>query len=217
MNRVIAYIDGFNLYHAIDDIGKPNPRKPNASAKRRPHLKWLNLWSLCESLLQQGEVLTRVSYFSAYATWLPDAHKRHAEYVRALQYFGVTCIMGHFKSKPRSCKTCGAQWVIHEEKETDVHMAASIVVDACENKFDCAIVITADSDLAPALDIVRTRFPKKQLLIVAPPARYNHARSLKTAMMLTPGRLEKHLLPAVAYDANGRPIFTRPSSYSPPP
>ncbi len=28
MTRIIAYIDGFNLYHAIDSLGKP-------------HLKWL--------------------------------------------------------------------------------------------------------------------------------------------------------------------------------
>ncbi|MFO1241201.1 MAG: hypothetical protein U1E64_12690 [Sphingomonadaceae bacterium] len=28
MRRVIVYIDGFNLYHAIDDLGQP-------------HLKWL--------------------------------------------------------------------------------------------------------------------------------------------------------------------------------
>ena len=46
MNRIIAYIDGFNLYHAIDDIGKPDRRRPNAATLRKPHLKWLNLWSV---------------------------------------------------------------------------------------------------------------------------------------------------------------------------
>ena len=66
--RIIAYIDGFNLYHAIDDIGKPDPRKPNATAKRRPHLKWLNLWSLCESIAGDNETVIEVNYFSAYAT-----------------------------------------------------------------------------------------------------------------------------------------------------
>lgn len=31
--RVICYIDGFNLYHAIRDL-------------KQPYLKWVNLWTL---------------------------------------------------------------------------------------------------------------------------------------------------------------------------
>jgi hypothetical protein len=37
MRDVIAYIDGFNLYHAIDDLEKP-------------HLKWLDLNALSKRL-----------------------------------------------------------------------------------------------------------------------------------------------------------------------
>ncbi len=199
--RIIAYIDGFNLYHAIDDL-------------RRPALKWVDLWALTVSLARGGENVTEVNYFSAYATWLPTAHQRHIEYVKGLEHAGVTCHMGHFKSKSRTCRSCGAQWIQHEEKETDVHMAARIVVDACEDRYDRAIIITADSDLAPALSIVRTRFPEKQLFVVAPPGRHNHARSLKTRLTLTPGRLASCLLPASALDpSTGRTLFTRPNNY----
>jgi ribosomal protein L32 len=116
--RIIAYIDGFNLYHAIDDLGKPNSRKPNASQVRKHHLKWLNLWTLCESMAREGEVVAEVNYFSAFATWRADAHKRHIEYVKALKHVGVSCQMGHFKEKHRVCRSCGASWVEHEEKET---------------------------------------------------------------------------------------------------
>lgn len=35
--RFIAYVDGFNLYHAIDDL-------------RRPELKWLDLQGLCRGI-----------------------------------------------------------------------------------------------------------------------------------------------------------------------
>ncbi len=216
MTRLIAYIDGFNLYHAIDDIGKPDRRKPLMSANRRPHLKWLNLWSLCKSLSRNDEELLEVNYFSAFATWMPDAHKRHVEYVKALEHHSVKCILGHFKNKQHQCKSCGATWIGHEEKETDVHIAARIVVDACENRFDRAILITADSDLSPALEIVKARFPAKQLFVVAPPGRFKHARSLNTAYTLTPGRLEQHLLPTIEHDASGRIIFQRPENYRPP-
>ena len=154
MTRIIAYVDGFNLYHAIDNL-------------KRPALKWVGLWALANSLARPGEMVIEVNYFSAYATWRSDAYKRHIEYVKALEHSGVTCIMGHFKSKTRTCLSCGATWTQHEEKETDVHIAARIVVDACEDRYDRAILITADSDLVPALDIVKSRFPK-QLFVVAP-------------------------------------------------
>ena len=70
MRRVIVYIDGFNLYHAIDDLGKP-------------HLKWLDLRALAESLLRADEQVKLVRYFSAYATWMPARYARHREYVAA--------------------------------------------------------------------------------------------------------------------------------------
>jgi uncharacterized LabA/DUF88 family protein len=201
MSRIIAYIDGFNLYHAIHDLG-------------RPALKWLDLKALIVSLARTGESVTEVNYFSAYATWRPDAHKRHFEYVKALEHAGVTCIMGHFKSKQRTCRSCGAQWTQHEEKETDVHIAARIVVDACEDRYDRAILITADSDLVPALDIVKARYPAKQLFVAAPPKRFSHARGLKPALELTAGRLTKCRLPEAATDQAGRVLFTRPSTYA---
>ena len=36
--RVAVYVDGFNLYHALDDLAEN-------------HLKWLDLWSLSETLI----------------------------------------------------------------------------------------------------------------------------------------------------------------------
>jgi hypothetical protein len=45
--RVSFYIDGFNLYHAIDELGDDR-------------LKWLNLTSLCQSFLRPGDQLDGV-------------------------------------------------------------------------------------------------------------------------------------------------------------
>jgi uncharacterized LabA/DUF88 family protein len=202
MTRIIAYIDGFNLYHAIHDL-------------RRPALKWLDFKALVISLARDGETVIEVNYFSAYATWRPHAYQRHIEYVKALEHAGVKCIMGHFKSKQRTCRSCGALWTQHEEKETDVHLAARIVVDACEDRYDRAVLITADSDLVPALDIVKARFPKKQIFVATPPKRFGHARGLKPAMEITAGRLAKCTLPVMAADpVTGRVLFTRPANYA---
>lgn len=201
MTRIISYIDGFNLYHAIDDLN-------------RPLLKWLDLAALTRSLAREGEKVVETNYFSAFATWRPDAHQRHIEYVKALEYVGVNCIMGHFKQKPRSCRDCGSTWVQHEEKETDVHIAARLVVDACEDRFDRAILVTADSDLVPALKIVRQRFPHRELFVAAPPKRLGAARGLNPRLEITSGRLAKCPLPDTAIDqSTGRVLFTRPPNY----
>lgn len=203
--RVIAYIDGFNLYHAIDEL-------------RKPHLKWVNLWQLCADLLRKNETLEAVHYFSAFATWRPTAYERHQEYVAALKHAGVQDHMAHFKEKPRSCLKCGATWIGHEEKETDVQIALSILRDTLTNAFDRAILISADSDLAPALKMARTHSASsKEFFVVAPPKRYGRARDLAPKMDISSGRLAKALLPATASDASGRVLFTRPAAYDPPP
>jgi hypothetical protein len=123
---------------------------------------------------------------------MPDAHRRHMEYVKALKHFGVVCMIGHFKRKPRRCNECGARWIAHEEKETDVHIAARVVVDACEDRFDRAILITADSDLVPAITIVKARFPRKEIFVAAPPKRMSAARGLQPRLEITQGDWRKH-------------------------
>jgi hypothetical protein len=97
-----------------------------------------------------------------------------------------------------------------------VHIASRLVADAYEDRFDRALLITADSDLAPALNMVKAAFPKKELFVVAPPKRYNHARSLNIKLEITAGRLAKCLLPEIALDATGAVLFQRPRSYTPP-
>lgn len=203
MKRVITYIDGFNLYHAVDDL-------------KDQSLKWLDLWALSESLLRQNETLKAVNYFSAFATWLSAPYARHRTYVAALQARGVTTIMGKFKQKPRSCRACGAKWMGHEEKETDVHIAVRLVADALLNDFERAIVISADSDLAPALRVVRQHQPSKELFVAAPPGRFASARDLRPKLEVTKGKIRKCLLPAQLPDAAGNSII-RPVEYDPRP
>lgn len=211
MEQVACYIDGFNLYHAIDDLN-------------RPHLKWVNLNTLAESLLRNSlvrkrETLVAVNYFSAYATWLPDAYKRHRKFVAALDHIGVNTIMAHFKHKDRECRNCGARWKDHEEKETDVRLALKMFEDAVDGLFDRAIIIGADSDLVPIVQTLRRKFPNKTVLVATPPKRYSIARDLRAAahssITITAGRIAKNLLPEQICDTNGDVIIERPKKYDP--
>jgi hypothetical protein len=49
--RATFYIDGFNLYHAIDGL-------------RDNRLKWLDLWSLCHSFLTEDDQLILTAFMS---------------------------------------------------------------------------------------------------------------------------------------------------------
>jgi len=158
--RVTAFIDGYNLYHAIDDA-------------RRHDLKWLNLWELCEALIRNDPraELVEVFYFSAYATWKPEQYARHRHYVAALKSAGVKIILGNFKKKPRKCNRCLNEWTAHEEKESDVNIAIHLLDKAHRDEYDEALLLTADTDLTPAIRMVRERYRHKSIIAVLPPGR----------------------------------------------
>ena len=47
-----------------------------------------------------------------------------------------------------------------EEKGSDVNLAVHLLNDCWLNAYDCAVVVTSDSDLAEAMRLVRGRHPK---------------------------------------------------------
>lgn len=208
--NVIAFIDGFNLYHAIHDCG-------------RNHWKWLNLRSLCSIFAPEPQYnLNRIYYFSAYATWRPNAYKRHREYVKALEAVGVTPIMGNFKAKSRTCFTCNSTWVDHEEKETDVNLAIYLLKESYQDNFGRALILTGDSDLTPVIKKVKILFPNKELKIISPLNRntsmdlFNAVGGSKNCKHIKQIHIERSLLPREVCNEQGLIIAVRPTEYDPP-
>jgi uncharacterized LabA/DUF88 family protein len=156
MARVSIYIDGFNVYHAIDK--HQNYHK----------YKWLNYHDLAHRYMGGHDTLVCVKYFTAYAPW--DAHKqaRHMEYVRALESVGVNVILGKFKKKTPKCRKCGQHYNTHEEKLTDVNIAIHMVNDAQNDRFDHAVIVSGDTDIVPAIEMVKNLFPEKEVHAVIP-------------------------------------------------
>lgn len=212
--RVSAYIDGFNLYHAIDERARLDPTKNR--------LKWLDLWALCRVYAPGPQYeLTGVLYFSAYATWLTGPYRRHQVYTDALKATGVTCIMGEFKEKRRKCKRCGATWIKHEEKETDVALGVRLVCDSFLDSYDRALVITADADVVPAIKAVRSIHPAKEVRILTPPdlVRSNQligaAGGKDRCKPINWINVERSLLPERLIDPAGNLAAVRPPEYDP--
>ncbi len=162
---VWAYIDGFNLY--------------NAQIKGTPY-KWLDLAKMCD-LLCPRDTVANVKYFTAEVVPRvtdPDQPARQQRYWRALRTLGrVEIIEGHFTSFPRlmplnrsveNLEAAARQGqnvtgrrpsmvtVLRcEEKGSDVNLATHLVHDAHCGRFQAALVVSNDSDLAEAMRIVR--------------------------------------------------------------
>ena len=201
--RTFVYVDGFNLFHALDEFG-------------RPHLKWLNLRALSESLLRPGDQLVRVNYYTAYATWMDQACAVHRDYVKALRHVGVNVVFGKFKRKYVTCKKCYRQFTAMEEKRTDVNIAMDLVVDGLLDKYDRAILISADTDLVATVERARELKPGKEIFVAVPPGRMRRAREFGKRFLLGPVRLGQSLLAAEYTDADGAVIVRRPPKYDPP-
>ena len=90
-----------------------------------------------------------------------------------------------------------------------------MVADTLTNAFDRAILISADSDLGPAIRKERDVAPRKASLVAAPPGRFAHARDLKPGLKITKGRIVGCLLPE-RMEESGKVVVTRPTNYDPP-
>lgn len=210
MDRVRFYIDGFNFYHAVDELGEN-------------HLKWVDLWKLASLFVDKSrQQLDGVHYFTAYAKWLPASFRRHVEFVRAQEACGVCVDLSEFYEKTRRCPRCKRNYRGHEEKQSDVKMATCLLDHAYQDGFDRALMLTRDSDLTPAIKLVRGRFPKKKIFIIAPPER-RHSKALAQAVAskkhlkkIRKIHLEKSLLPREVKDNSGKVVAIRPPEYDPP-
>jgi len=157
-DRVISFIDGFNLYHAITRL-------------KQPHLNWVDLKNLSQCFVKsQSEELIQILYFSALSTHTSEENQiQQKAYITAQKLCGVKVILGQFKKKSRHCSLCLSHSITHEAKETDVNIALSLFELAYQGAYDRAFLISNDSDLAPAIKKVLEHFPHKKITVVAPP------------------------------------------------
>lgn len=148
--RVIVFIDGYNLHYGLRDAELLSSR-------------WLDIVALSESLLKSDQQLIMVRYFTTRVRNNPDRAARQAIFLDALLARGRVAIdYGHFLSTTTTCNRCGKSWQKHEEKKTDVNIAVRLLEDAYDDRYDCAIVVSGDSDLAPPIRAVRARFTEKR-------------------------------------------------------
>jgi len=187
-------------------------------------VKWLNLssfFSSCLPVIETGEYYTLQSiyYFTAYAYHrIPmddkDVVKRHQNYIRCLNFTGVKTKIGRFKEKQTTCYLCHEKLIRHEEKETDVAMATKLFELLHTNKCDTVVIVTGDTDLAPAYRKAKILFEEHKVLFAFPYSRKNKEllRMAPSSFKLNIDKYKKNQFPNPVTLPNGSRVF-RPYSW----
>ena len=182
--RIFFYIDALNFYYG---------------ALRHTSFRWLDIGAFCEAILrEQVRFVTDtdglkehpfkiegIKIFTAHLKelfWDPGAPARQKLYLTALcahdpridiQY-GKFSVHEHMAYDAES--TGKRHKIIRpEEKGSDVNLALHMLNDAFNDKYDCAIMVSNDTDLLSALTMVHEQ---KKMVGVALP-RANRSKSLK--------------------------------------
>ncbi|MCK5202713.1 MAG: NYN domain-containing protein [Desulfobacterales bacterium] len=167
--RTYIYIDGFNFYYGV---------------VKDTSYKWLDFMALFKRVLKPGHDILAIKYFTARVTGKLDPNQplRQKTFIRALRKHipELSVYYGQFNSHtinaplayPISDKTFGkhikfANIIKTEEKGSDVNLAVHVLNDAWRDEYDCAVVVSNDSDLAESLRLVKEQ-NKKMIGVIYP-------------------------------------------------
>ncbi len=176
--RVIAYIDGFNLYYGLKERGWER-------------FLWLDLPVLARSLIKKQQDLIQTKYFTSRIATPASKQKRQSIYLEAVKaHCGnhLKMYFGYYQFDPWKCDSCGRLEKVPSEKKTDVNIAVEIMTDAFSGLFDTALIISADGDLVPAVLAVKRLFPDKRIVIAFPPKRHSVELKREAHASFTIGR-----------------------------
>lgn len=196
-NRVTFLIDGFNLYHSAKDASTHLGLGGRGT-------KWLNIRAVCESFLPQlgrDATLEGIHYFSALAIHIeqyhPDVTNRHKLFIRCIEDTGIKVHLSRFKPKQIHCPHCHKNILRYEEKETDVALASKMLQLLVSDSCDTILLMTGDTDLAPAIKTAKSLSAGKSVGFIFPFKRKNNelARLADCSYNLKPKAYLKHQFP----------------------
>lgn len=155
----MVFIDGFNLYFGM--------------TSKYNNIKWLDVYSLAIDLLKPNQELVGVKYYTAMIGGNPPKVQRQVKYVDVVRDSPATVVLGQYKIKDKTCWNCGYKWKTHEEKMTDVNISVDMIVEAMQDNYDTAMIISGDTDLIPPMRAIKKSFPHKRVVVAFPPNRVN--------------------------------------------
>jgi 6-hydroxy-3-succinoylpyridine 3-monooxygenase len=195
-SRTIVYIDGFNLYYGV---------------LAQSSYRWLDL-DLLAHRLRPAEIIHKVKYFTAMVSG-PTRTNQEA-YLKALSTKPrVEIVMGNFKKKTVECSngSCPGQsrkrrfFKTLEEKRTDVNIALHMLDDLYRGACNRMVLISGDSDLVPAIELVTARVSSVKVNVYIPVPAHSQTgdrersykkelRTVSTTVRELPAQLLQHCL-----------------------
>ncbi|MCX6710191.1 MAG: NYN domain-containing protein [Candidatus Woesearchaeota archaeon] len=203
--RVIAYYDGSNFYHlANDNFG----------------LKGFNFLTLTKDLLQINEELKLIKYFTAPVNQQekPGDAVKQQKFLAYLEkeplikvYYG-NLVTRNLESIKVHCNYCKKDVITEDvncpicarlidlayakktrEKGVDVKLAITLMLDAIEDKYDTALLISSDADFVPAVEYIIQQKKKKVVYCHFPePFTSDLVHTCSDTHLLTKDLLLKH-------------------------
>jgi len=206
--KTYVYVDAFNLYFGC--------------CKGTP-FKWLDISTLCRMRLP-GYQIEKIKYFTARVHARPGDPSqpfRQQIYLRALRtlpnleiYFGH--FLTHVVKMPLAYPAPGQNPYVDvlktEEKGSDVNLATHLLHDGYNGRYECAVVVSGDSDLLAPIEIVMDELRK--------PVGVLNPQSKDCQVLLKQATFYKHIrkgvlaasqFPSTLTDAQG--TFTKPASW----
>ena len=173
------YVDALNLYYgALRD----SPYRwldvaafCAATLRQKPHFNEDNPSSWRPELpflfqsRQNAFHIAGIKIFTALVSkmeWDPEARNRQINYHNALKAHDsaklIDICYGTFNINKNWKRDAGNfnlkhRVILPEEKGSDVNLALHMLKDAYENKYECAVMVSNDTDLMAALEMVRAR------------------------------------------------------------
>ncbi len=138
MKKVIIYIDGGNFYQRIFNDYKL-------------HFLSFQMNKFCNFLVEPNKKIIGIRYYIGQIKQYPNNQKSINLYnsqqkiLQKIKNEGIYTVLGRIQKIGNTYK----------EKGVDMRIGLDLLEGAYEDKFDTALVISSDGDLAPALKMVR--------------------------------------------------------------
>ena len=204
--KVIVYVDGYNFYYGLRNGG---------SGWRRTY--WLDIVQLFERMMLANQELIEVNYYSARPVDDPQARNNQEELFSAnVLNPKFKLHLGHYKKKKFKCQNCGFKNKTYEEKESDVRVATGMLTDVFAKRCDTTIIVSADSDMIPSVEIIKAFAPYHSVVDFVPPNQRSFALAGKCDAVLWmeqyKARFVQSMLPNEIVLDNGH-VLRRPENW----
>jgi len=163
--KVIVYVDGFNFYYGLKAISQKD--------KRWKKFYWLDVVNFFSKMLTDNQELMEVNYFSARPHSVDTAKRQDLFFSANKLNPKFHLILGKYLKKEITCNSCGSLIHTYEEKETDVRIATQMINDVQKKRCDITIIVSADSDMMPAIELIRDIEPEHKIYVYFPPLRHS--------------------------------------------